>query len=74
MTYLWKFVRTIMAIAGGFLVYGAVGTSDYYLIELRQPEPASVNVTITIGLLMMLPCFINVIYQHMKERNDAIDR
>lgn len=74
MIYLWKIVRTIMAIFGALLVFGAVGTSDYYLLELGQPEPSSVWVNITIGMLMALPFFIHVIQQYIKERNDALDR
>lgn len=68
MNYLWKIVRTTMAVFGGLLILGAVGTSDYYLLELEQPEPTSVVPTIIVGLLMMVPTVIHLIYRDMKEK------
>lgn len=67
MNYLWKFIRTAMALVGIFLVFGAAGKSDYYLIELGQPEPSSVWTTITIGLLLMIPMGIHLAWCYVKE-------
>ena len=67
MSYLWKIVRTIMAVVGGFLVYGGVSTSDFYILELNQPEPPSVGKMIVIGLLLMLPAVIHGIRKELKE-------
>lgn len=72
MSYLWKLVRTTMAIVGAFLVYGAAGTSDYYLIELGQLEPTSVWTTIIVGLLMMSPALAHGIVQTIKGDSDHV--
>ena len=68
MNSLWKIVRTSMALIGCLLILGAVGTSDYYLLELGQPEPSSVIPTVIIGALMALPTVFNLIHQSVKEK------
>ena len=70
MNSLWKIVRTVMAVIGGILVYGGVGTSDYYTMELGQAEPASVWPTIWIGLALILPMFIHAICVYLKEQRE----
>lgn len=65
MNYLWKIVRTVMAIVGCFIVYGAVGTSDFYVIELNQPEPSNVWTNILIGLLMTVPAVIHAVREYL---------
>lgn len=69
MNSLWKIVRTLMAIIGIILIFGAVGTSDYYVLELRQAEPPSVWSTIFIGVLMTLPLLVELIYKYKKGEN-----
>lgn len=66
MNSLWKIVRTLMAIIGVILIFGAVGTSDYYVLELGQVEPSGVWTTILIGVLMMSPIWIEIIYKYKK--------
>ena len=66
MSYLWKIVRPLMAIVGGILVFGAIGTSDYYLIELGQSEPSYVMTTILVGVVMMLPTLIHAIREEVR--------
>ena len=61
MSYLWKIVRPTLAVIGGLMILGAAGTSDYYLLELKQPEPSSVWVMLVIGLLLMVPAVIHAI-------------
>lgn len=68
MNYLWKIVRPLMAVAGGVLIFGAVGTFDYYVLELEQAEPASVWTTITIGCALMLPALLHMIWGELKGR------
>lgn len=68
MNYLWKIVRTLMFVAGGILIFGAIGTSDYYVLELGQTEPASVWTTITIGFVLMIPTLLHVICGELKGR------
>ena len=55
-----------MAIVGGLLMFGAAGTSDYYVLELGQREPSSVWTTLVIGLLMMVPFVLHAIYEGVK--------
>lgn len=38
--------------------YVAASTSDYYVMELGQKEPESVQMLITFGLVMLIPCVI----------------
>lgn len=66
MNSLWKIVRTLMAIIGVILIFGAVGTSDYYVLELGQVEPSSVWTTIFIGVLMVSPIWVELIYKNKK--------
>lgn len=66
MNYLWKIVRPTMAVVGGVLVYCGISTSDYYVMELGQTEPASVWWTIGIGLGLMLPTLIHAIRKELK--------
>lgn len=61
MRYLWKIIRNIMVVIGGFLVYGGISTSDYYTLELGQAEPTYVWVTIFIGIFLMIPALIHII-------------
>lgn len=68
MIYLWKILRTVMAIVGGILICGGVGTSDYYVIELGQAEPASVWPTIITGAILIIPALIHVIFKELKEK------
>ena len=68
MNYLWKIVRPLMAVVGGLMVFGAVGTSDYYVLELGQTEPSRVWTTLWVGLLLMAPTFLHAIREHMKGR------
>lgn len=67
MRCLWKIVRTLLGVAGAVLIFGAVGTSDYYVMQLGQPEPSNVGTIITIGLAMMMPMIIHAIYKTVKE-------
>lgn len=74
MNSLWKIVRTALAIIGGLLIFGGVGTSDYYLLELGEPEPAHVWRTIVIGLFMMTPFIVHMVYTVIKEHEDVENR
>ena len=69
MNYLWKIVRNIMGVVGFVLVLGGVSTSDYYVIELGQPEPSSVGRMIFIGLMLMVPTAIHIIRNAIRENN-----
>lgn len=66
MNSLWRIVRPLMAAIGGALIFGAVGRSDYYILELGQQEPKSVVPTIVIGILLMVPTVIHLINKELK--------
>ena len=70
MNYLWKIVRTLMAVVGICLILGGVGTSDYYLLELGQKEPSSVWTTIIIGFFLIVPAFVHGCYKTMKGEDE----
>ena len=67
MMSLWKIIRNLSAVAGFILLFGSVGTSDYYVIELEQVAPSYVNTNIGIGLALMLPMIIHLIVEMYKE-------
>lgn len=69
MNYLWKIVRNIMAIVGTLLIFGSVGTSDYYVMELGQPEPANFWPTIVVGFILITPTIIHAIREEMKGKD-----
>lgn len=66
MNSLWRIVRTLLAVVGMVMVFGAVGRSDYYVMELGQREPSSVWTTIVIGVVMMLPMWIHMCRKSMR--------
>lgn len=66
----WRIIRGLLAVSGGILMFGAVGTSDYYLIELGQAEPAYVWPYIFIGAAMMCPAIFSMFYTMYKESGE----
>jgi hypothetical protein len=58
-----------MAVVGFFIMWGGVGTSDYYTLELGKTTPESVMPTIIIGVLLMIPALTHLIYRAWKENN-----
>lgn len=66
MNYLLKIVSNIMAIVGFIIIMGAGGASDhasYY----GQSEPEGLNTLLIVGLLLIIPAVINMIYRFLKE-------
>ena len=75
MISLWKIIRTMSAIIGAVHLIFAVQTSDYYVMELGLAEPAYVKTHIIVGLLMLLPLLIHVLYDLYKEgKKNDVDR
>ena len=62
-----KIIRNLLAIAGLIMLMGAIGTSDYYVIELEQVAPSYCNRNIVIGIALMLPMVIHLFYEMYKE-------
>ena len=67
MISIWKILRNLLAIVGAICIIGAVSTSDYYVIELGQVEPAYIKSQLIVGFLMVLPLLIHVFYLLYKE-------
>lgn len=63
-------IRGIMAAVGGLMAFGAVGTSDYYVIELGQDEPEGLWVKLVIGFALMVPAVAHAIYKEWKEAKE----
>ena len=67
----WKIIRIILAIGGFGLLLCTISTSDYYVLELGQAEPSWITQNIVIGLLMLLPMLIHIVYEtYMEGRED----
>ena len=61
MKSLWNAIRTIMAAIGIILVFGGIGASDYYVMELEQTEPSCVWKMIVAGLILLLPSVVHAL-------------
>ena len=68
-----KKIHKITAFAGFFVLFGAVGKSDFYVLALRQPDPASVDTMIAWGLALMIPTALCLLLEYIKE-NKKIGR
>lgn len=66
----WRIIRGLLAVAGGILMFGGVGTSDYYLIEMGEAEPAYVWTYIFVGAAMMFPAIFSMFYSMYKESRE----
>lgn len=67
---IWKTLRTLMTIGGLVLMFLAVSTSDYYVLELGCSEPAYVWNYMLVGALMFAPALIHSIYELWLEGKD----
>ena len=63
----WKIIRNLLAIAGAIMIFSAISTSDYYVVELGQAEPTSVWKNLIIGVMMMLPVVLSAVCELYKE-------
>ena len=66
MTCLWRCIRNVAAIIGVILMYCAVSTSDYYVMELHTTEPKFVYITGIIGVILMVPAVIHLVRGYCK--------
>ena len=73
MNYLSKTLSNIMAVIGGLMVYGAIGTSDFYVLQLHQREPDHVWFMVAVGVLMMAPLTYRLISESRKENRENED-
>ena len=63
MKYIANLIRNAAALSGLLCLFCAVGTSDYYMMELHRPEPASVNRLLIIGLALLIPSIIHMVHR-----------
>lgn len=68
MKRIYRIFRNTAACVGFILLFGAAGTSDFYTLEMKQPEPDSVNKLILWGLLLLLPLVLHHAKEWLKER------
>jgi len=61
MKYIANLIRNSAALSGLLCLFCAVGTSDYYTMELHRPEPASVDSLILVGLVLLIPSVIHMV-------------
>lgn len=61
MKKLWRVLRELMAITGCFIVFAAVSTSDYFVLELGQSEPGYVWSAMAIGIALTVPALVHAI-------------
>lgn len=64
----WKIIRNLLAVAGAIMVFGSVGASDFYVIELGKSEPLHVWRYMVIGAILMSPMLLNLLYIEYKEK------
>ena len=53
-----RFIRNAMGVLGFMLIFGYVGTCDYYLNELGQAEPEWLERNFIIGIILVIPVMI----------------
>jgi hypothetical protein len=56
-------VANILIVVGFILCFMGMSTSDFYVIELGQTEPASVWVMVGIGVVMLIPKLILLLFK-----------
>lgn len=64
----WHVIRNTMAALSLVCCILSAGTSDYYIMELREPEPASVSWLLIAAAVLMLPTIVYLIGEYVKER------
>jgi hypothetical protein len=64
-------VRNVSFVLGLIMWYLAVSTSDYYVMEAHEPEPASVTVMLIGGAILLLPAALHIISQELKGGRSA---
>lgn len=70
MSFIKKNYNRLIAFIGALVAYCGVSTSDFYTIELHQPEPAYVWTVIAVGLaLLVVGGVIEIIRRAYVQRN-----
>lgn len=70
-TKLWKLARNGSAALALFCWYLAASTSDFYALELRQPDPASVGHLVLAGALLLTPTVFHIAVNYIKRHKNT---
>lgn len=62
-----RYITNVLGAIGFVLAFLAISTSDYYVIELGQPEPQYVMRLLFVGVAMMLPTVFRFLGIAIKE-------
>lgn len=62
-----RYITNALLVIGVILAFLAVSTSDYYVIELGQNEPQYVWTLAIVGVVLMIPGFVRMIFSDPKE-------
>ncbi len=65
---IYRISQSASSALGILLLFGAVSTSDFYTLELKQAEPGSVNLLILWGLILLAPSALHMLREWLKER------
>lgn len=67
MKRIYRMFRNAAACVGFILLFGGAGASDFYTLEMKQPEPDSVNKLILWGFILMIPIALHLLREWLKE-------
>ena len=69
-----RIICYLLAFLGFIVLLGAIGTSDFYIIELEQTDPEYVWTWVKVGVTMMIPMAVSVCLDLWKEgKQDNVD-
>lgn len=70
-----RFVANTLAVIGGVIIYGAIGTTDLYSLELRTKAPADAWEAFVLGGLLVLPLVVRMLCEALtRGGNNHVDR
>lgn len=62
---LWPIIRGLCTALGLVTLFLAVSTSDYYVMELGEEEPAHMFWMLAIGAVLLVPAVVHLIRDHI---------
>ncbi len=57
----WRYIRNTAAVIGAIMIYGAIGTDDFYTTELLTEAPQSVETGLIIGFALLIPTILHIL-------------
>lgn len=61
MSFLWKVVSDLGALAGVICWYCAVSTSDFWVLEMGQTPPDDLNKWLILGAVLVAPKMLEIV-------------